>query len=43
LFDVEVDSIKLVFKGKILNDSYTAAGAKLSGGTVMVVINQVKK
>ena len=43
LFDAEPTEIKLVFKGKILNWKTTAEAAKLSGGTVMVVVNSAKK
>ncbi len=43
LFDAEQTDIKLVSKGKILNFKTTAQNAKLSGETVMVVINISKK
>lgn len=43
LFDAPTDTIKLIFKGKILTAKQTAAEAKLKEGSVMVVINQVKK
>jgi hypothetical protein len=43
LFDAPTETIKLIFKGKILTSKQTAAEAKLKEGSVMVVINQVKK
>ena len=43
LYDADPADIKLVFKGKILGGKATAEGARLEGGTVMVVVNSVKK
>ncbi len=43
LFDCEADNIKLVFKGKVLTGKVSAQEAKLKEGTVMVVLNTVKK
>ena len=43
LFDLPSDTIKLVFKGKILTWKQKAKDSKLENGTVMVVVNTVKK
>jgi hypothetical protein len=43
LYDAPAEDFKLVFKGKILTWKDTAAKLKLQGGTVMVVLNTVKK
>jgi len=43
LFDEQADNFKLVFKGKILTWKQKASEVKLANGTVMVVINNVKK
>ena len=43
LYDTPPESFKLVNKGKVLAGKSTAAEAKLREGTVMVVINAVKK
>ena len=43
LFDVAVEDVKLVFKGKILNWKTTAEQAKIKSGTVMVVLSKTKK
>ena len=43
LFDCEPDNIKLVFKGKVLAHKERAEEAKVRAGTVMVVVNTVKK
>lgn len=43
LYEEASDKFKLVFKGKVLTWKETAEKAKLSGGTVMVVINTAKK
>lgn len=43
LFDADPTDIKLVYKGKILNWKTSAEATKLSGATVMVVINPPKK
>jgi len=43
LYDCPPDSFKLVHKGKVLAGKTTAQEAKISQGTVMVVMNAVKK
>jgi hypothetical protein len=43
LYDESPDNFKLVFKGKILTWKQKASELKLANGTVMVVLNNVKK
>ena len=43
LYDSQPEDFKLVFKGKILSWKDKAEGLKLKNGTVMVVLNHVKK